>query len=335
MNEPASVHGAKSIHRQATFLHTVGNAISESQAFDEAVHLIVATSHSVFTTGIGKAGLIARKVAATLTSTGTPSHFLHPVDGMHGDIGAIPYGALLLAFSNSGRTQELLEICYSACKYRECRIIAITSMADCSLSSMASVIIPYGIVEENDIPTVSTTAMLAIGDALALAVMEQRGKTLEDIAENHPGGTIGKRLGTCADHMRPMSDVMWCRDYRTIGEMIEMFKDGKRWPGLIVLVDDWPDGNGISEITGVVSQADIIRYLAKHGTSGLLDEICSAEPDTFTTIRYDQPITEAVKIMREKKISEIPVVGDDNKPVGLLDITDLIGIFPELKDEPT
>jgi arabinose-5-phosphate isomerase len=313
------------LKQQAAALTEIAERLMEdtTESMDDAVEAIYCADGPIFTTGIGKAGLIARKVSATFTSTGTPCHFIHPVEALHGDAGAVSPDTTIIVFSNSGETEEAY--CFLKSLRSIGSVIAVTANNESRIGKWADVVIPLGKIEENNIPTASTTAMMAIGDALALTVREIRGDTVEDLAKNHPGGSIGKRLGPCEDYMR--REFLHEHHQTRISSFLSIDRKGKRYPGLVA-VSDMTE----RRFMGVFSTADLLRFIGLHGIESLGCALEDVTTEVYHYVKPDDPIQTAVDLMKRQKISELPVV-EDNKLRGMLDITDLIGIFPELREE--
>ena len=297
-------------------------------AFVRAVDIIFACPGSVVLTGIGKAGLIARKISATFASTGTRSIFLHPVEALHGDIGRLARGDVVVALSHSGATEEILRL-LDHVRARGAHLIAITSLETTPLARHADVAVVYGDLEEacphGLAPSVSTSCMLALGDALALTVMAMRQFTPEDFAAFHPAGALGMRLMKVSEVMtfhsgerlQLVSDRLTLRD-----ALLEADKAGRR-AGAMVLVD--ADG----KLSGILTDADLRRCLIERGAGqdGLLglpvSDLMIRDPKR---IGCDALAADALAILNENRIDELPVVDDDDRPVGIIDVQDLLGI---------
>jgi arabinose-5-phosphate isomerase len=313
---------------------------SEAQAIEElsrridadfcaAVEILLRCRGRVVVTGMGKAGLIGRKVAATLSSTGTPAQFLHPAEAVHGDLGCLAAGDVLLALSNSGETEELCRLLPTV-RRLDVRIVAITSLETSTLGSQADAVIRLGRLREADAyglaPTTSTTAMLALGDALALVVSRLKGFTPQQFAVFHPGGSLGRQLATVGEVMRQGDQLRLAPSDATIREVfVGLGKPGRR-TGAVMLVD--PDGR----LCGLFTDSDLARLLELRREFELdrpIAEVMTARP---LTIRPDAQLRDAVEVLSSRKISELPVVDDDDRPVGLIDITDVIGLMPLTTD---
>ncbi len=291
-----------------------------------AVELLLACRGSVIVTGMGKAGLVGQKIMATLASTGTPSHWLHPAEAVHGDLGRIRPQDVVLALSQSGETEEVLRLLPSLAELGV-PIVAITARADSSLGRAAAVTLALGTVEEAGTlrlaPSASTTAMLALGDALALVTSRLRNFGHEDFARFHPGGSLGRRLSKAEHHMRPLQQCRVAPDDKPVREVLATTSRPGRRTGAIMLVD------GSGRLSGIFTDSDLAR-LFEQRREGQLDApiraVMTAGP---LTVAVGTRMTEAVALMARRKISELPVVDADGRPLGLIDVTDVVGLFPE------
>src|SRR6185437_13854633 len=236
--------------------------------FERAVQLVMACSGRVVITGMGKSGIVARKIAATLSSTGTPSLFLHPAEALHGDLGMLVRGDVVIALSQSGETAELLNL-LGPLKRIGIPMIALTGMPESLLArnaelhldvSVSSEACPLGLA-----PTASTTAALALGDALAMAVAEQRGFTPRDFAELHPGGKLGKRLTPVSELMHA-GDALPCVAPETLFPEV-VYEMSRKGFGVAAVVE--PDGRPGGTIAGLISDGDIRRQFQAHGAAAV------------------------------------------------------------------
>jgi len=275
----------------------------------------------VIVTGMGKAGLVGRKIAATLSSTGTSSHFLHPGEAVHGDLGRIHALDAVLALSYSGETAELTRL-LAALAEMETVVIAITRSAQSTLGRSARVTLELGTLREacslGLAPSTSTTVMLALGDALALTLSRLKGFEPEDFARFHPGGSLGHKLARAEDVMRPLKECRVAEETKTVRDvLIQVSRPGRR-TGAVMLVDN----NGI--LTGLFTDSDLARML-EHGRDAALDapiaEVMTRSPATVRPGAFRAEVTE---LMAARKISELPVVDGERRPLGLIDITDML-----------
>ena len=297
-------------------------AAAVGDGFGRAVRLLVDCPGAAVVTGIGKAGHVARKVSATLASTGTPSHFLSPADALHGDLGSVRDGDVLVAFSASGESEEIVRI-LSVIKGLGNRVVAVTASEETSLGRHGDAVIPIGQVGEacalGLAPSCSTTAMLAVGDALALTISRAKKFTADDFARFHPAGALGRRLlkvGECMT-FRLGENLPTADAGQTVAEALAAVSAIRRRPGAICVL-----GEG-EELLGVFSDGDLRRLLtdrpaALHGPIG---EVMTATPKT---VGEDDLAAEALATMRRHRIDELPVLAEGGRCVGLIDVQDLM-----------
>jgi arabinose-5-phosphate isomerase len=277
---------------------------------------------------MGKAGHIGQKLAATFASTGTRSHFLHPAEAFHGDLGRLhPYDAVLV-LSQSGETSEVVQILPSLEKMGV-PVIAVTAHDNSTLSRAAAVTVALGSLDEacslGLAPSTSTTVMLAVGDALALATSRLKGFGAKDFAQFHPGGALGLKLSHVEDYMRPLSDCRVARAGDTIREiLVSCTKPGRR-TGAIMLTDR------SGRLAGLFTDSDLARLIENRNDSALDRPVSEAMAAAPTTVHAGEAMTAAIEILAERKISELPVVDDDGCPVGMIDVTDIVGLLPKPK----
>ncbi|MEO6910108.1 MAG: KpsF/GutQ family sugar-phosphate isomerase [Edaphobacter sp.] len=277
---------------------------------------------SIVVTGIGKSGIIARKIAATLRSTGTPAHFLHPAEALHGDLGMISHGNTVLALSASGETEELLRL-LPTLKRLAARLISFCSCPTSTLAQSSDILLDTSVDTEacplNLAPTASTTVMLALGDALALEVSQRRGWKAEDFADLHPGGRLGKRLARVRDLMHtgdavpsvspatPMPRVIHEMSHKKLGMTTVLGNDGK--------------DNGL--LLGMISDGDLRRLLERDGSRALertAGDIMNSHP---VTIDSSALASSALALMEEKKITSLIVTDGSSHVQGVLHLHDL------------
>ena len=287
-------------------------------SFLDAVALLLNCKGRVVVSGIGKSGHIARKIASTMASTGTPAYFVHPAEASHGDIGMITRDDVLIVLSNSGESEELLTI-VPLLKRQGARLIAITGNANSSLAREADVHLDARVEKEacplNLAPTASTTAALALGDALAVALLDAKGFGAEDFARSHPGGALGRRLLThVRDVMRIGDDVPSVPDSAGFSEaMLEMSKKGM---GMTAVLD------AAGRVSGVFTDGDLRRTLA-HADDIKAARIADIMTRNPRTIGPDKLAVEAVQIMEERKVNQLLVVTGEGTLVGALNMHDL------------
>jgi len=289
------------------------------ERFERAVELLRACAGRVIVTGMGKSGLIGRKIAATLASTGTPAYFLHPAEGVHGDLGMVARGDVVLALSNSGETDEVLAI-LPPLKRLGVPILLLTGNPTSSLARQCEVVLDVSVPEEacpmNLAPTSSTTAALAAGDALALALLELRGLRPEDYAALHPRGSLGWRaLFRVADLMLTGDAVPVVTENTPLREVIvEMTRKRK---GMTTVID------GAGRLVGVITDGDLRRL---HLTGKSIDdlsagEVTSREPKT---IRADDLAAKALEVMETWQITSLVILDPGRRPVGLIHMHDIL-----------
>ncbi len=293
--------------------------------FCEAVSLLVCCRGAVLVCGMGKAGLIGQKIAATLSSMGTRSHWLHPVEALHGDLGRVHGDDLVLILSYSGETEEVVRLC-GLLRSMGVRIIAITQRASSRLGRQASVTLELGPIREacswGLAPTSSTTAMLALGDALAIVTSRLKNFGREDFARFHPGGSLGRRLTRVEELMRPLGQCRIAQEGQTIREVLLITSKPGRRTGAIMLTDS----NG--RLTGIFTDSDLARLLERRRDHALDEPICRVMTPSPITITLGSRLEDAIKLLAERKISELPVVDSEGRPVGLIDVTDVVGLLP-------
>lgn len=292
---------------------------------DDAVQLVLESRGAVIVTGVGKAGWIGQKISATLASTGSRSHFLHPSEAMHGDLGRIGEHDIVLALSNSGETGELLQI-LAPIRRRRVPLIAITADTNNTLAQHATVVLAYGKYSEachmGLAPSTTTTVMLALGDALALAICRARQFMATDFAQFHPGGNLGRGLARVEEIMRPMSSCRMAHESETVRGVYVRLESPLRRSGAILLVDD------SGKLTGMFTDSDLARLLERQQDAmldGPMHQVMTRQP---ITIHCGELTTQAVEILASHNISELPVVDGDGRPQGLIDITDVVGLLP-------
>ena len=286
--------------------------------FLAAVALILERRGRVVVSGIGKSGHIARKIASTLSSTGTPAYFLHPAEANHGDLGMIESGDVFIALSHSGESEELLSIVPQV-KRRGAKLIAITGRGDSSLARECDVLLDAGVAQEacphNLAPTASTTAALALGDALAVALLDARGFSADDFARSHPGGSLGRRLLThVADVMRKGSDMPAVRGDATFKQAVLEMSRGRMGMTAVLGAE--------GEVLGIFTDGDLRRALDKviNFEATLVREVMTPAP---RTIRPQALAVEAVQLMERHKVNQLLVVDERDRLVGALNMHDL------------
>jgi arabinose-5-phosphate isomerase len=302
-----------------------------SDAFNRGVELLYCCPGRVVVTGMGKSGLIARKVAATLSSTGTPALFMHPVEALHGDLGMLAHGDVVIALSASGETDEILQL-LATIKRLRLPLIAVTcdgiesdarkksGAMQSTLASAAEVFLSCAVAEEGCsmglAPTASTTAMLALGDALAVAVAEKKGFKEEDFARLHPGGKLGKRLARVETLMHKGSAVPRVSPITKMPDVI--YEMSRKKLGMTAVVEG-------ERLVGMISDGDLRRLLERKGKDVLdmsAEDCMTRDPKTVSGEEF---AATALAIMEERKITSLVVIGENRKLEGIVHLHDLWG----------
>lgn len=305
-------------------LLTLADRLGEE--FCHAVALLNSTRGSVIVSGMGKAGLVGQKIVATLASTGTRSHFLHPGEARHGDLGRLHAEDVALILSFSGQTEEVVRI-LPALRELTIPIIAITGRPDSPLGRQAVITLDLGPIREacplGLAPTASTTAMLALGDALALVLGQMRGFSSADFARFHPGGNLGRKLSRVEEAMRPLSQCRVANTSQTLRETLVAHSRPGRRTGAIMLVDD--EGR----LAGIFTDSDLARLFEANRDAAIDGPLANVMTRSPATVVTGELLQTAYDLLSRRKISELPVVDRDDKPIGLIDITDIVGLEPE------
>jgi arabinose-5-phosphate isomerase len=302
-------------------------------AFHDAVDLILARTGAaqpgaLVVSGLGKSGLIGQKLTATFASTGTPSHFLHAAEALHGDLGRIRRHDVVLSVSFGGQTEELLALC-AVLKQDGVPVIALVGRPASDLARLATVILSVGDVTEacplNLAPTASTTAMLALGDALALCVMRRRNFEASDFHKFHPGGALGRQLMSVSQAMRfeahrNLPLIALNATVEQAYAQAEPKAPHTRRAGALVVVDEH------EKLAGIFTDGDLRRSFIKHGAAAWQLPIAQLMTRSPRSLKADELVRDAVHLVREYRIDEIPVVDQQGKAVGLIDVQDLVAL---------
>jgi arabinose-5-phosphate isomerase len=329
--------GEKVVRIEAQALHDLADRIAGEMAvaFNRGVEILYACGGRVVVTGMGKSGLVARKIAATLSSTGTPALFMHPVEALHGDLGMLVRGDVVMALSASGETEEILQL-LATIKRLQLPLIAVTcdgssvssanpdsrqrSAGPSTLAKAAEVSLTCAVAEEactlGLAPTASTTAMLALGDALAMALAEKKGFKEEDFANLHPGGKLGKRLARVETLMHSGDAVPRVTLQTKMPDVI--YEMSRKKLGVTAVVED-------GKLAGIISDGDLRRLLERRGKDAL--DLSAGESMTHNpqTISASEFAATALAIMEERKITSLAVVGEDGALEGIVHLHDLWG----------
>jgi len=288
--------------------------------FVSAVEAVYATGGRVITTGIGKSGIIAQKLAATLSSTGTPAYFLHPVEAAHGDLGVVGEADVAVVISYSGETLEVMSV-LPALRSLGATVVAITGAPESSLAEGADYVIDASVDREacslGLVPTASTTAALVMADALAVCVMELKGFAEDDFALFHPGGDIGRRLRSGVKTlMHTGDDVPQVRSDAALSAIVAEMS--AKTFGITAVVD------GAGKLTGVITDGDLRRLLESGGDLSAVraGDFCTGEPKT---VKPGDTTARALQLMEKHQITALFAVDDDGRPAGVIHIHDVLG----------
>ena len=283
------------------------------EGFEQAVELMYSCKGKVIVTGVGKSGHIGAKIAATLSSTGTPSFFINPLDVFHGDLGVMTPDDVVLAISNSGQTDELLRF-IPMVLHMQIPIIGMSGNPESLLAKYSTCFLNVGVEKEacplNLAPTSSTMAQMAMGDALAVALIEKRHFQPRDFAQFHPGGELGKRLLTTAQDVMFKEDLPVLPPEMHLGEAIILVSKGKLGLGIAEVND---------QIVGLITDGDIRRAMEKWQAEFFDRTVSDIMTRTPKTVKADTKITEIQKIMNQYKVHSVLVIDDDNHLLGVVD----------------
>jgi arabinose-5-phosphate isomerase len=288
--------------------------------FTAAVDCILRCKGRVVVTGMGKSGIVGEKISATLASTGTPSLYLHAAEAVHGDLGRITHDDVVLALSYSGESEEIVRLVRPV-KSFGATLVVMTGDADSRAAKHADVVIAIGHVTEacsmGMVPTASTTAMMVVGDALAMCLFEERGLDREDYARFHPGGLLGRQLMRVDEVMRRGDENPVAKHTAPLREVVRVMTKTKGRPGATSIVD------GRGRLVGFFTDGDLRRLLENPGftMSVTARDVMHPRPKA---VRPDQLVVEAARILREHKIDQLPVVDERGRPVGFLDVQDIL-----------
>ncbi len=321
MDSPIRSFAQQVIDAEACAVRNLSAALDES--FDAAVRLVLDCPGAVLTSGIGKAGHVARKLSASFSSTGTPSHYLNPAEAVHGDVGSVRKGDVVIILSYSGESDEIVRM-LSVIKKLGNAVIAITGTGGNSLAKFSDVVLKIGKVEEacplGLAPSTSTVAMAALGDAMFLTVMKLRAFTADDFALYHPAGQLGRKLIRVREAMsfRRGENLPVASDRLTVGQVLREVSSLKRRSGAVVLVD--ADGR----LRVIFSDGRRRRLDLADEDRALKRPIADVMTHDPKRINGDHLASEAMAVLRQYRIDDLPVVDDDNRPIGLIDVQDLV-----------
>ena len=312
--------GRRTFADEIAALERVADGLDDS--FVRAVRVLLACGGRVLVAGLGKSGNVARKLAASLTSTGTPSHFIHPVEAAHGDLGIVRGSDVLITISRSGSNPEVIQL-VQTCRHFAVTAIAMTGAADSELARVSDIVLPVPVAREADplnlVPTSSATAAMVTGDALVVALLTLKGFTRDDFAAFHPSGVLGRSLILRVEEIMHAGDELPVVDRRTTLRQSLPEIVGKRLGGTCVVDDE-------GRLAGVCVDGDVKRVLLEHDDA--LDRpITAAMNPSPTTIGPDMLAARALRLMEERSegpITLLIVVDDDRRPIGLVHIHDVL-----------
>lgn len=313
------------LHAEADAIRRIADRVqtNDGPAWRSAIDLLVACQGHVVVVGMGKSGLIGAKISSTFTSLGQPSSVLHPAEAVHGDLGRVGKNDVVMLLSYSGETEEVVNLA-AILRADNVSRLGISTSDDSNLAKLCTVHLTLGDLTEacplNLAPTASTTAMLAVGDALALAVSRRRNYDTDDFHKRHPGGLLGAGLRPIVEVLRFKvgDNLPTIPDTVTVREACDQTKTGRR-PGAVVLVDT------LGRLSGIFTDADLRRLMLSdpNGMHRVVGEVMTRRPEHLLV---DDLVRDAVRLMRENRHDEIPVLDHDGKPVGLVDVQDLIAL---------
>jgi arabinose-5-phosphate isomerase len=324
-NQEERVKPADLVRTEAAALESLAARLEGSMAadFDRAVELILRCGEGkgrVIVTGMGKSGIIAQKIAATLSSTGSPALFLHPAEAVHGDLGVLMPGDVVVALSASGETEEILRM-LAMLKRKGDALVSFCCRLDSTLALASDVALDCSVEREacglNLAPTASTTAMLALGDALAIAVSLSKGFRAEDFAELHPGGKLGKKLAKVRELMHAGREVPVVTPSTAMTDVI--FEMSSKKLGITTVQE-----NGL--LCGVISDGDLRRLLEREGGAALSRTAGEAMNTKPKTISAEELAAKALSVLEERKITSLVVVDRSGRVEGIVHLHDLWGV---------
>lgn len=291
-----------------------------NSSFEKAVTMIYKSTGRVVVTGMGKSGLVGKKIAATLSSTGTPAFFMHPAEASHGDLGMVTSDDVIIAITNSGETEEVINL-LPFLKRFNVTLIAVTGNADSTLSKAADAVIDVSVKEEacplGFVPTSSTTAALAMGDAIAVAILIKRGFKAEDFACYHPSGTLGKKLLTTVKDLMHAGEGLPLISMSTSLTEVLMEISSKRL-GMTIVADN------NKKILGIITDGDIRRGVEKWGKSFFDMDIQTVMSRNPKSISQDELATKALSIMEQYSITSLIIADEKKRAIGVIHLHDIL-----------
>jgi arabinose-5-phosphate isomerase len=314
---------AEALQAEAGAIARIAEAVARQDEWTTALDLLEQCTGHVVVAGMGKSGLVGAKISATFCSLGQPSNALHPAEAVHGDLGRVRRGDVVLLLSYSGETDEVVNLA-AILKADDVPRLGVSCSPQTSLARLSTVHLSMGDLTEacplNLTPTASTTAMLAVGDALALALARRREFNADDFHKHHPGGMLGAGLRTITEALRFKvgQNAAVVRDDLTVSEALEQAGDDRR-PGAIMLVDT------AGKLSGILTDSDV-RRLVRHDPRGLVRPVAEVMTRHPKHLTVDDLVRDAVRLVRERRLDEIPVIDHEGKPVGMVDVQDLIAM---------
>jgi arabinose-5-phosphate isomerase len=320
--------GRRVLRAEAEALESVAERLDDG--FERVVETLAACGGRVVVSGVGKSADVGRKIAATFNSTGTCAMFLDATAALHGDLGAVHHDDVALLLSHSGESAEIVRL-LAPLQNLAAGIVALSGNGAGTLARSVDAAIVYGPIEEADsaglAPSVSTTVMLALGDAMAFALAELRGFTRDEFARFHPAGNLGRRLALVDSVMRKGPALRLATVNETVRSVFAHSSRRGRRTGAVMLLD------AAGRLAGLFTDSDLARLIERR-SDYLLDqpihEVMTRDP---LRVNSGSRLADALEIMRRHRISELPVIGGDGRPLGLLDITDLLDLMPAEDEE--
>lgn len=307
----------EAMNKEAQSIHDVAKKLNQN--FIDAVQILLHCRGRVIVMGMGKSGHIARKIAATFASTGTPAFFIHPAEAAHGDLGMITDNDVVLALSNSGESDEILTL-IPALKRKNNQLICITSQPQSSMAQYANIHIHAAVSQEacplGLAPTSSTTTVLALGDALAIVLLRARAFTADDFAASHPAGSLGRKLLlTVGDLMHTQQDLPYVHEHTPL--KIAIVRMSEKGLGMLAIV------NKQQQLQGILTDGDLRRLFEKrdHFSDLTVNDVMTIQP---CTIKSSQLAVEALQLMQNRRINSLPVIDNDYILIGALNMHDLL-----------
>jgi arabinose-5-phosphate isomerase len=327
---PGALEFARQILRaEATALTEVADRLDDG--FVRAVELLAACRGRVGVTGVGKSADVAAKIVGTLNSTGTRAYLLDATKAMHGDLGMVHPDDIAVVLSHSGESEEVVRL-LGPLGELAAAMIALTGSEHSTLAKAATVALVYGAVVETCplslAPSTSTTVMLALGDALAFVLSDRRAFSAEEFARYHPAGSLGRKLARVETVMRTGPEVRLAPADATIREVFARTRSAGRRTGAVMLTE--ADGR----LCGLFTDSDLARLFERRGDDAIDRPIRAVMTPLPITVSVGSRVAEALEVLRRYKISELPVIDSDGRPVGLLDITDVIGLAAAAERRP-